>query len=340
MTFSSNSKWYLLFLTLFLFSCRQKGEYKPLLNIKAEKTKSWIRFEDILAQMHSKNIPAELQKIKQEYPDFSKVYFSQIINDMQQPDTNWVNVFNKYDTSHVIQALRDTVRHQLDNVDEQQRLFSDAFARLQKLIPHLITPTVYTAITGFITGAAVLSDTSLLLSPEMYLGSGHYYYDPQTWPMYIQRTMNKENMATNLLKSYIRYNILPQEEPKDLLGYMIREGKEAWLMYQILPASMDTLVFDFSKKQLDFCHSDEKEIWAYFIKENLVYETNLRKIGKYINPSPNAPGMPPDAPGRIAIYTGFKIIEAYRDRYPDEDLTRFLNNTDAKNIFLKSKYKP
>jgi hypothetical protein len=323
-----------------LIACKKKAEYKPLMDIKAAKVDKWIRYDDLLSHIDSGNPGNSIQKLKALYPEFSRIYFTQIIKDPGNPDTNWVNIFHSYDTSSVIRALRDTIGHQLGDLSAQESLFSNAFARLQKLLPGHKTPQVYTAITGFMAGAAVISDTSLLLSPEMYLGSGHYYYDPQKWPMYIQRTMNKDNMATNLLKSYIRFNILPQQDPKDLLGYMIREGKEAWLMYQIIPAEMDTLVYDYSKKQLDFCRSDEKEIWAYFIKENLVYETNLRKIGKYVNPSPNVPGMPPDAPGRVAAYTGFKIVQSYLERYPEEDLTKFLQNTNAKGIFMKSKYKP
>ena len=161
-----------------------------------------------------------------------------------------------------------------------------------------------------------------------------------TWPIFIQRTMNRENMVPNLMKNYIRNSILPVFEPKTLLDNMIQQGKEIYILNHLIPAEQDTLVYDYSPSQLAFCRTNEKEIWSYFLAEKLVYSQDNKKIQKYVNPSPNSPGMPSDAPGRISAFIGSRIIEAYMERHENLDIKRLINNMNAQQILEEARYKP
>ena len=331
---------FLLLLIPGLAACRRDGADKPLEKIKAERVLSWIRYDTLMAGIDTLAPEAGLDRLFERYPEFSQLYFSRIINNIERPESNRQRIFRTYATSPLIIDLQDSITHRFSDLQHQEALFADGIARLQHLLPGLKTPTVFVAITGFNTAAAVLSDTALILSPEMYFGAGNKYYDTQTWPLFIQRVMNRDNMAANLLKSYIRFNLLPQAEPTDLLGHMVMQGKEAWLMEQILPTGMDSLAYDYTPAQLAFCHENEKEIWSYFMREKLIYETNMRKIVKFVNPSPDAPGMPEGAPGRIAAFTGARIIAAYLRRNPQASLQQLLAETDARKILDQSRYKP
>lgn len=327
-------------LSISLYACKSDNQTNPLEQIHAAKVDAWIRYDSLMKQIDTLQPAPSINSLFSDYPAFTRLYFSQIINNIERPEKDSIRIFLNYAKSPLIQQLQDSIAYRFKSLYGQEQIFSNAIARLQQLIPGIKMPSVYVAITGFNTAAAVLSDTALILSPEMYFGLGSKFYDTQTWPLFIQRTMNKDNMAANLLKSYIRFNILPQEEPTDLLGHMLMQGKEAWLMEQILPASGDTLAYDYSAVQLKFCKENEKEIWNYFMREKLVYESNMRKIVKYINPSPDAPGMPQGAPGRIAAFTGERIVDAYLKRHPQPDMKKFLADTDARKILDQSRYKP
>ena len=91
---------------------------------------------------------------------------------------------------------------------------------------------------------------------------------------------------------------------------------------------------------MKWVQDNELEIWSFFIDQNLMYESKIGKINKYINDSPNAPGMPQEAPGKTANYIGYKIIEAYMDKYTDKEITDLLQATDLQVILDESKYKP
>jgi len=59
-----------------------------------------------------------------------------------------------------------------------------------------------------------------------------------------------------------------------------------------------------------------------------------------VDHSPNSPGMPSDAPGRTANWTGWQIVKAYMKRNPKITLSQLIEETDAQQILTKAKYKP
>ena len=61
---------------------------------------------------------------------------------------------------------------------------------------------------------------------------------------------------------------------------------------------------------------------------------------KYINTSPNSPGMPDQAPGRTANYIGLQIVKAYMKRFPETTIPELLAIQDVQKIMDLSRYKP
>jgi cytochrome c553 len=66
----------------------------------------------------------------------------------------------------------------------------------------------------------------------------------------------------------------------------------------------------------------------------------MLKINKYINVSPDSPGMPAQAPGRTGNYIGKQIINAYMERHPETTMQDLLRLQDAQKIMDLSRYKP
>jgi hypothetical protein len=95
-----------------------------------------------------------------------------------------------------------------------------------------------------------------------------------------------------------------------------------------------------SKAQAAWLPDNEREMWAFFLKENLFYSGDYQKIRKYIEYSPGSPGMPDEAPGRTANWVGWQIIKAYMTRYPDTTMEQLIALKDAQKILDDSKYKP
>lgn len=310
------------------------------MDVHATEVMPWVRYEQAMASVDTNNLQSGLDTLFKEHPEFTNIYFYRVINDYYEPDTSAVNIYNIYRHSHIIKSLQDTIALVFSDVSAYEKLYADAFARMKKVLPNVTTPKIYTCLTELSTAAFLVTDDIMGVSLEMYLGSGSTYYDLDTWPRFVQRSMNKDNVIPNLLKNYIRNTQLPAVEPKTMLDHMLAQGKELYVLKHLLPSTMDTLLFDFSDQQLEFCQANEKQIWSFMLDQKLVYDTNYKNIQRYVMPAPTSPGMPEDAPGRAAIYIGFKIVETFMNRYPETTMKNLLENTNSQQILDAARYKP
>lgn len=329
----------LLFGLYFLSSCRNDNPYNELA-VNDVKVDHWIRYEDLLNRIDSVHPQKELHQLEITYPEFTNIFFLRVINDQYNPDTSFSKIYSMYHKSPVINDIYKNYIPAFKDLSKEEKEYAESFARFSQMVPGYVKPKVFTCLTEFGVGVFSTSDTIMGVSLDMYLGEGNKYYSVEIWPAYIQHNMNRENIVPNLLKNFIRNSVLPQREPETLLDHMIRQGKEVYLLRRMIPPAKDTLVYGYTSKQLDFCKKNEKEMWAYFLSQKLVYEANLKKIQKYVDDAPTSPGMPPDAPGRTSAFIGGQIIEAYMKRHKNVSVQRMLRETNSQKIFEESKYKP
>ena len=59
----------------------------------------------------------------------------------------------------------------------------------------------------------------------------------------------------------------------------------------------------------------------------------------FINYAPYAKGMPKEAPGRVAYYIGYKMVNEYMDNN-EIDIEELMYLKDSRKFLQKSKYKP
>lgn len=125
-----------------------------------------------------------------------------------------------------------------------------------------------------------------------------------------------------------------------LLDLMVHNGKNLYVLDKLLPDTPDSIKLEITAQQTQWLSDNEKEMWSYFLKENLFYSNNLQDIRKYVEYSPNSPGMPTEAPGRTANWLGWQIVKAYMTRYPETTMQELIALKDAQALLDQSKYKP
>ena len=121
---------------------------------------------------------------------------------------------------------------------------------------------------------------------------------------------------------------------------MIHNGIRIYITEHLIPDVADTVLFEFAPGQLAWCESNERNLWAHLLKEDLLYSNEFSKIQKLVNPAPGVPGMPPEAPGGVANWTGWRIIHALMERNPDSKLVDLLSIQDAQALLESARYRP
>ena len=94
-------------------------------------------------------------------------------------------------------------------------------------------------------------------------------------------------ICPRVVEGIAREDMFPENDSnKTLLSKMIYNGKIMYFMDQVLPDAPDTLKIGYTDAQLKWCQQFESKIWAWFIDQDLLYESDYQKIQKYLSVAP------------------------------------------------------
>ncbi len=330
---------------LYLFSC-QSDVNEPIPDVSDMAVEVDLRrFEQDLFSLDTENLDQELALLEAKYPVFSDIYFNQILqtsgpNDSRQQHLAFMEQFlNQY----AVGKLYDTTTLLFQDFSPFEAEFKQAFQFLKYYFPNLPTPDVTTFISEFGVGAFIYQDQSLAVGLDFFLGETFPYQsiDPinPNFSSYITRTFNKDHLVAKTIGALVE-DLVGQPQQRRLLDMMIRNGKKLYLMDHLMPYTQDTVILEMTPAQVEWLDNNELEMWAFFLKQDLVYSSEWIKIAKYVEPSPSSPGMPPEAPGRTANWLGWQIVKAYMRRFPEKGMQDLLQEKDAQAILDQSRYKP
>ena len=122
---------------------------------------------------------------------------------------------------------------------------------------------------------------------------------------------------------------------------MIYFGKELYMKDLLIPQISDADKIGYTPEQIVWSQENEGYIWRYFVDEKLLYDSDPKLPGRFINPAPFSKfylEIDNESPGQIGRWIGWQIVRSYM-KNNDVSLQQLLQ-TDAKEIFDKSKYKP
>ena len=195
----------------------------------------------------------------------------------------------------------------------------------------------------FSTGFILPKDNSYIgVALEMFLGRDHDFYKVSWLPEYLRDEFEQEYMVARSMKSFLINKYGADFWMGDrLIDYMLYWGKFHFILKSIIPNYHDTVSFGYTKKELDWCYSNEKRIWKYFLDEekegsSILFSSSTEYFYKYINPAGYSKGMPSESPGMIGRWLGYRIFASYMKQN-----TFYIKDTKTSEEILNLKmYKP
>ena len=326
----------LIFLTVVLFGCQSHPAGPDVKNI--EVTTNLVRFEESLFSIDTLEIQKEVDHLISKYPDFSDVFFYQITNKPEYKDDVY-QIANAFIRDSFHRALYHECIQAFPDLTTYQAEFEKAFQYFKYYFPEKEIPTIYSCITGFEVGSFTIGHEVLGIGLDFYLGQDFAMYPPDLFPIYIRRTMNADHMVAKTIQALVE-NYVDNPVSTRMIDIMIRNGIVLFIKEKLLPEMDKTILFEYTADQWKWLLENESNIWVHFLEEELLYENNYRKFQKLVTPSPNAPNMPPETPGRVANWMAYKIVSAYMKRNPNVQLKDLLQMLDGQKLLNASKYKP
>ena len=312
-----------LFLVVFyllILSCDNKSKVKKAVTAIPLELKV-TRFDKIFFETP----PQDLGNVKKEFPYFfpkgidDSVWF----NKMQDP--LWRELYTEVQKKY---ANFDPVKVELEKL----------FKHIKYYFPETKTPKVITIISEMdYRNKAIYADSLAVISLELYLGKNHKFYQ---FPNYLKQNFEQRQIAPDLVTSFAERRIQPVVE-KDLLSQMVYQGKVLYLKDVLLPDYSDADKIGYSVQQIKWCQENESYMWRYFIEKEMLYSNDQKLVARFINPAPFSKfylEIDNESPGQVGAWIGWQMVRSYINNN-DVPLAALLK-TNAKELFVKSKYKP
>jgi gliding motility-associated lipoprotein GldB len=303
------------------------------------------RFDHEFDQLRHPPIHPKAVLLYQKYGSFYADFIERIIQAGPVADTaNSYGNLRRVFPGKPYNDLKQEVDRVYPNLNQPEAELTDAFKRIKYYYPQKQLPKVYSYVSGFQAQTSI-GNGYFAIGLDMFLGANSKFYPAlvNAYPRYISRRFTPANIAPRVVEGIAREDMFPeQDRDKSLLAKMVYEGKIMYFMDQILPDAPDTLKIGYTGKQLDWCHNFEKDVWGYFLEENLLYETDYPKLQKYLNEAPFTPGLGEnnESAPKLAVWTGWQIVRAYMQKHPDVTLPQLMASTDAQRILNESGYHP
>lgn len=332
---------------LFLIqACKQREEIPDVSEVAG--TYQLVHFEDLLFNVPEADTLNYLSRLRESYPQFWDIYF-QFILPIQDPGEDTVD-FEEVASMIVNERMRwleDTVEVIAPFNTGVQEDLERAFQFYRYYFPERQTPNVYTLISDFSYFPFIFPDTNYRdavgISLEMFLGSEfpykQYSGNIPVFSNYLLRTYNPDHIVKKTMDVIIDDLLGPLQGDR-LIDHMIRNGRQMYLLNKFLPFAHDSILTEYSPAQLQWCRDNERNLWAHFLTEDLLYSSETRKFQKFVQHSPGVPGLPEEAPGRTANWVGYRIVEAFMNRNSSATLKELVEMDDAQELLDRSKYKP
>lgn len=310
----------LLIFALFLSCAEEVKIPEEIANIDLEL--DVVRFD----QQFIEAKPEDLPRLKQEFPYlFSKRY----------PDEYWYNKF----TDTIQQEINQEVKKAFPDFKEEKTSLENLFKHITHYYPKVAVPKVVT-ITSDVDyrNKVVLADSLLIIGLDTYLSPEHHFYI--SIPTFQSKNFKREQIDVDVAEAFARM-VTSKPKNTEFLSEMVYEGKKLYLMKSLLSIKAEHEVLGYTAEELNFARENERDVWEFFVKKELLYSTDRKLLNRFLNPAPFSKfylTFDNETPGRIARFMGYEMVTSYMEKN-DVPLKTMLIQ-DAATIFAAAKYKP
>lgn len=331
---------YLIFLCVLAFiSCKQ-GNKPNVDNIKLDIKIE--RFDQDLYAGKGKSIPETDLFLQKKYPYFYGDYVHRMVGDQNYTGPQILATLYKD------KAYTD-LNHDADSVFKNMKPIETDLTQTFKYIKYYYPEVKVPQFIAFVSGFSVqmpIGDNYMGIGLDMFLGKNSRFYRAivESVPLYLSRRFTREYVVPRVTETFARETLFPQKDDNhSLLSKMVENGKILYFMDKVLDDKMpDTIKIGYTDKQLTWCKTFEGDIWAYFLENNLLFETDYQKIQMYLTEAPFTPGLgvKNESAPKLGIWIGWQMVRKYMAENPKVTLQELMMEQDAQKILSASKYKP
>lgn len=332
---------YGFFLIIMLFSCRGETRVDVShidVDIQIE------RFDRALDSLRPENVLEKNREWLHRYGYFYADYMQYMLEAGNPLDSARLRpILTQVIETEDFRALKASVYETFPDLASQEAGLTDAFKHFKYYFPEITIPRFIAFFSGFAVQTPVGEDY-LGIGLDMFLGADSKFYPAlrESIPFYLSRRFTPDNIVPRAVETYVREVLHPQNNlDVTLLQHMVYQGKVLYVMDRVMPDVADTLKIGYTAQQWEWAQRYERDIWAWFLQENLLYEADYNRVQKYLSEAPFTPelGERNESAPKLGVFIGWKMVRAYMERHPETTLPELLAISEAQAILDGSRYR-
>lgn len=303
------------FLALFV-SCENNHNAIELENKEWNQNKA-IRLDQVLSKS---NDAAFIHEQYTAYPELYENFYSRMLRmgasedlaNKSKVDSLVIPNLNAFINDTSMKLIFKGINEKFSNLEYYENEISKGFARTNQLFGTSKNISIGTFYSNF--NATVLeNDNVIWIGLDMYLGTDHPIIDmlPITSiPQFYKDKMREKYIVSDVFFGYLM-SIIYKPLGDEFLARMLAYGKIAYVMSLILPDENEGNKFRYDDKEINWCKSNEENIWRHIIDNQLLFEKDPSKVDLFFNDAPFTKNFGKDSPSGIGIWLGYQIIADY-----------------------------
>lgn len=329
---------FIALLALAFVSCQNGRTYFPR-DLETQEIEI-VRFDKAVMNVQEATVKEDIRVLYDEYPVFMPLWVEDILG-IPVADTAFLEQALPSFLNDTLYGFKQTNAKEQEvfaDVSDIEKGLSKAFVRIQYLYPETEIPSLYLFISGFQT-PIYFEDELIGIGADMYLGSDYEYYNRVVYE-YQKQTMRKECIPVDVISAYL-FRTLPYTSTKSrLLEQMMYRGKVMYLVAQIFDELPGYEVMGWTKEQWKWCRENEEAIWHLVMDKRDLFKSESIMLTSYLNDGPFTAEVSQDAPGRLGVWLGWRIVASYMEHNEEVSLQELMAEGDAQKILELSFYKP
>lgn len=287
--------------------------------------------------------PSYLNNFQTNHPYFIEIYFNELLPWKSTGDfSQQIDEFKEFLQYKDYSNLLDTVLTNFPNTKKIDESIAKTLKHIKATKGNFLIPEeVYYFITGLnYYYAIILDDNKIGVGLDMFLGADYPHYAHIEFPIppFLLLRMEQKHIplwiAQNIYLDQYPLNV----EGEDLLSLMIQKGKEYFFLEQVLPDIPMNEIFGFTPAQFQWAEEQERNIYNFFLQNELLYSKDPSKIMRYISETFTTTGLDAQSPGNLGSFIGWKIVSNFANL--GNSVSQTLEADAGVQFLKKSKYKP
>ncbi len=332
-----NTRIIALFLLFCLGACNAEDQAPDVSGIQVPLEQ--LHFEQDFFAIDTNQLEKSITALDKKYPGFTTVFLSNILALM--PASELADLKSFYRAYHPLFKQSNAI---FKEQEKQSQKIKQGLQYVKHYFPNYPLPNQVISFIGPINSfGSILTEDAIAIGLQLFMGKDHPLYTSEEgqalYPAYISRKFEPAYIPVSAMNNIVLDMFPEQMSGKPLVAQMVELGKRMYVVDHLLPALSDTLITGYSSKQLEACLNNEKNIWSFFIQNDLLYKSDPQLVREYVTEGPFTQAFGKESPGNIGQFLGWQIVKNWMKKNKALSFEALMKK-DPIQLFEEAKYKP